>query len=360
MISLPGNRLNHFLNMQLGAVCVVVICLGPTSQHAYGGYSSTILNDNPVAYWRLGEAANTVPASDEITPEVFGSYTSGVTVGHPGTFAVDDGNTAVGFDNSSNVQFPDDDKLDFGTGDFSIEVWAKTPDTNQPDRIIAKDDGAGWQIRIESRDDREDTNKALFFIRGSGGEETSIISTSDVNDDQWHHIVAVRESSMLSLYVDGVPEVTGVESLHNADSANDLFIGTFNGAAGNAAFEGLIDEVALYNHALSEASIAMHLSPGEPLTPGDVTGEGDVNLADFEVIRQNFLLSVTMRNEGDLIRDGIVNFADFREWKNNRDAGVLIPSLTLPEPGGLFLWVVGLGALSLCGRRSQRGQKVDS
>jgi hypothetical protein len=262
---------NHSFNMcRIGNVqrrrfatgVAVILCWLGLAIEADATYVSTVTGDNPVAYWRLGEAANTDPAADEIAPTVDGSYTSGISVGLQGIPGAAP-NTSVGFDNSSNVRFPDNDKFDFGTGDFSIEAWAKTPDTDQPDRIIAKDDGAGWQIRIESRDGRADTNKGLFFIRG-GGAETSVVSTSDVNDDQWHHLVTVRESGELTLYVDGVPEVTGVAFANSADSANDLFIGTFNNASGNAAFAGLIDETALYTHALSPTQVAAHYAAGIP------------------------------------------------------------------------------------------------
>lgn len=48
-----------------------------------------------------------------------------------------------------------------------------------------------------------------------------------------------------------------------------------------------------------------------PACPGDVTGDGITNIADFNVLAGNFGLSVTPDTGGDLNGDGLVNIADF-------------------------------------------------
>ncbi len=80
-----------------------------------------------------------------------------------------------------------------------------------------------------------------------------------------------------------------------------------------------------------------------PLTPGDVDGDGDVDLDDFDIIAGNFYTAATQRSDGDLNADGIVNFADFREWKNNYpDAATGTLATLVPEPAS---WVL----LCICG-----------
>jgi hypothetical protein len=49
--------------------------------------------------------------------------------------------------------------------------------------------------------------------------------------------------------------------------------------------------------------------------PGDVDGNGTVNLSDFSIMRTNFGLSGKTRAEGDLSGDGTVNLTDFFELK---------------------------------------------
>jgi hypothetical protein len=52
--------------------------------------------------------------------------------------------------------------------------------------------------------------------------------------------------------------------------------------------------------------------------PGDVSGEGDTNLADFTALANNFgATNCAKRSDGDLTADGAVNLADFTELANN-------------------------------------------
>jgi len=82
-----------------------------------------------------------------------------------------------------------------------------------------------------------------------------------------------------------------------------------------------------------------------PFIPGDVTGDRAVDLDDFGVIRTNFYTSVTNREEGDLNGDGMVDFADFRQWKVNRQDGIPVPSLSVPEPSWLQLVILGAAGI---------------
>jgi hypothetical protein len=89
---------------------------------------------------------------------------------------------------------------------------------------------------------------------------------------------------------------------------------------------------------------------------GDVDGDGDVDMTDFNAIRDNFQMSVTNRNRGDLDEDGFVDFTDFRQWKNNfpfPPAGSAA-SAAVPEPTVWMLsWMALAGVVALW-RRQRR------
>lgn len=64
---------------------------------------------------------------------------------------------------------------------------------------------------------------------------------------------------------------------------------------------------------------------------GDVDNDGDIDLIDKNILRDNLFETGLPRSQGDLNEDGIVDFDDFREWKN-----FYVPTATtvevIPEP----------------------------
>src|SRR3954469_135922 len=91
---------------------------------------------------------------------------------------------------------------------------------------------------------------------GVGNPDTTIQSTSNVNDGAWHHVVATRNatSGAMVLYVDGAQQAsaTGPTGTRNAPAI--LRVGGLQTSLN--FFAGQIDEVRLFNAALSAAQVA--------------------------------------------------------------------------------------------------------
>ena len=104
-------------------------------------------------------------------------------------------------------------------------------------------------------------------------------------------------------------------------------------------------------------NIRLDVSPS--LLAGDVDDDGDVDLDDFNAIRDHFRTSVAARNLGDLTEDGRVGFDDFREWKNNYPfplTGLNLAFLQgVPEPASWTL--CGLALSVACGYRRFAGRR---
>lgn len=77
---------------------------------------------------------------------------------------------------------------------------------------------------------------------------------------------------------------------------------------------------------------------------GDVNGDGDVDVTDYIIIRDNLGRSVTMRESGDLNGDMRVDLDDFQVWLENAPASDIsaLQSERVPEPTSMFLvgWLV--------------------
>jgi len=79
-----------------------------------------------------------------------------------------------------------------------------------------------------------------------------LVSQSTITDGNWHRIGFVWDGSYRHLYVDGAEVASDVTPLSNLeDSSNGLNIGTGKDMAPGSYFSGLIDDVRVYNRAVS-------------------------------------------------------------------------------------------------------------
>jgi hypothetical protein len=75
---------------------------------------------------------------------------------------------------------------------------------------------------------------------------------------RWHHVVLVREGAKVRVFLDGnsVPELEGTVEGTLAAAAAAVFVGGRSDNSSN--FEGRLDEVAVFDRALSPVEIATH------------------------------------------------------------------------------------------------------
>jgi hypothetical protein len=97
----------------------------------------------------------------------------------------------------------------------------------------------------------------LFFMsdrRGRYGDFDAWVIT----DDQWHHVGFVCDGSYRFLYVDGieVAKDTSIQTQPLMSSNGGLYIGSGKNLDGGTFFFGLIDDVRIYDMALSSEEIA--------------------------------------------------------------------------------------------------------
>ncbi|MBI1977478.1 MAG: hypothetical protein HYS55_01855, partial [Candidatus Omnitrophica bacterium] len=161
-----------------------------------------------------------------------------------------------GFDDY--VRVPNSASLQFGTGSFTIVLWMK-PDTVATPRqaIVDKADGTNGFRFITSNEDGD----RLKFIRGvyfaDGVQSNDGVLTAGL----WQHVVAVVDTSLtpqVSFYVNGVYAGGGNLPANGriATTTTDLFIGRKGyDVSGVYYFDGNMDDVRIYNRALSQTEV---------------------------------------------------------------------------------------------------------
>jgi len=146
------------------------------------------------------------------------------------------------------IEVVDNHDLDLGTGNFAVSGWFKTSQVhNDPDGtcIIDKSPqyGSPWTLRLEA------DGRLKFHY------DNSIYSNKPVNDDLWHHFVVLRSISTIMLVLDG--ELQGFES-STSSGVNSILLsfGCVHDAERlRGFFSGVIDDVKIYNRALTEEEI---------------------------------------------------------------------------------------------------------
>ncbi len=141
--------------------------------------------------------------------------------------------------------------LDLLAGDFTLAAWVKTSNlTNR--NWFAKSTGNEHMYGIG----QDPSGHAGFGLHG-GGAGPAAWSTTVVFDGEWHHVAAVLRGTTEEIWVDGVLEATAVISKNFVDS------GAFAvGRLGQCCewFNGLMDEVKIWNRGLSAGEIGLEAS----------------------------------------------------------------------------------------------------
>jgi hypothetical protein len=216
-----------------------------------GTYASVCLADRPVGYWRLGELSGT-SALDSSPNTVTGTYTGGFTLGAAGTLT-NDNNPAVIFNGVNGyVQIPYYAALGFTT--FTLKARIKTTAATTQ-AIIDRDNATGHVFVLRTLPNGE---LQLVLVFASAPTTYVVFSSGvKVNDGVSHEVGATYDGAIIRLYVDGqiMKEFAETRTL-NTSTAMGLGIG--RSQIDNQYFSGTIDEVAIYNYALSPAQMRTH------------------------------------------------------------------------------------------------------
>ena len=238
----------------------------------------TSLNNNLISYWRMGKYVNNGLQNtfkdflgiNNGQSDINVTASNGIS-GYGVTF---NGNT---ISNNESIKVLDDSTFYFNNSQsFSIEVWVKTSSTNGA--FLGKYRAAsqmGYYLGVNSN------GKAIFYVKDndtySGGTKThsavsaSVVSSSIINDNNWHHVVGVFDRSSapnttLRLYVDGSQVNTALGTYYGDFFSYDpLTMGSY---ANINFFNGSLDEVAIYNGVLPLSDIQAHYTRGNTYAEG--------------------------------------------------------------------------------------------
>lgn len=167
-------------------------------------------------------------------------------------FAQEGSGNALSFNGSTDyVLIGDQPELESMT-QLTVAAWIKGTNMTSDNVVVAKWYTAtvSWILRIGSCN----SGKAEFDT--NTGSSVGSCGTTSVDDGNWHFIVGTYDGTNQRLYVDGVLEDTDAQTGTISNSEEEVCIGAAcNGATQGSLFNGEIDDVRIWNRALSQAEI---------------------------------------------------------------------------------------------------------
>jgi YD repeat-containing protein len=231
------------------------------SRGGVSNYGDEVL-DTPglIDYWRLGEASGTTFADSKGANPA--TAVGGVTLGVPGGVPGDP-NTAARFDGSNDAGSVNLNLA--ATSKVTIEFWLNWTTYSNDDRLAMEftpnyNDNAGG-ILIDPNAFQQGGSFAVGI--GTGAARNTAFFTRP-SAGAWHHYAFVFDTTapaaqQITPYVDGLPvSYTKLDSGTGAGNFANSTLYMMSRAATSLFGQGDLDEVAVYNRALSAATIDEH------------------------------------------------------------------------------------------------------
>ncbi len=248
-------------------ICVGLIILTMLMGCVYPVYGQ---DEGLVAHWKLDETSG-----NQVGDSV-GGY-NGWLFGHPDdsqwTEGIIDG--ALEFDGFDDFVWMENYKGISGGHSRTVAAWVKTADSGNIISWGRQETPKAWSLMVSFL---TSGNRGALSLAVMGG---IIIGETDLRDNKWHHVAAVLEDdgapdvTEVKLYVDGRLEDFSFSAAGAIDTSDDVNVqlGAWTVAIGaNKYFKGLMDDVRIYDRALSVDEIqALQIKydggTGEPNDP---------------------------------------------------------------------------------------------
>lgn len=200
----------------------------------------------PIAEYRFDECS--WDGSNNEVIDSSGNILNGASKSGAYSYAAGKFYRAGSFDGvNDRIEVNNDDKLKI-TRDMTLATWVYADSIASDQSLIYKDHEKEFELYLRS-------DNQLVLRHGDGSDIESITLASPVvSENTWTHIAVVRDSASNAVkwFINGQLESTQTYSMNVGNSVSKLRIGRRNSGE---AFDGVMDEVKLFNQVLSDSDI---------------------------------------------------------------------------------------------------------
>lgn len=230
-------------------------------------YVREVVKAKPIAYWRFEETAGGV-AKNEIGSTFEGHLRGSVNLSGPaGNHAIE-----LGLSETPGSMLVADSWDEVLAKDYSIELWMKPSHHHLGSMIgfvgefdpVLRQNTHGLLLEIAgpvTRYGRSRVNRVRFLHRSPLSAvrtiDTNCISQQTYSARKWQHLVALRKDNTLQLFLNGA-HVGKTEFMEPTPDGLQLVIGQLYTDSLDRFFVGQLDEIAIYDRALTAREVASH------------------------------------------------------------------------------------------------------
>src|ERR1022692_935665 len=237
------------------AVAMMGLYVAPSLARADAAadYRAAVVADHPVSYWRLNDAPGSSVAVDQegLNP----GQITGATLGEPGPFA---GSGSMRFEGNGDVNLDTDPSLR-PPNNWTVEAWFKASASDTANCVNTYHGNGCALYAVHAFGlhlDLDPQGHIYGAFDSTSTQGYSVESPGTYGNDTWHHIVLVRETAQLRLYIDGSEvAATAVAEPTTYYCCEDIATIANDDACRCAPFTGWESEVAFYNYPLTAAQV---------------------------------------------------------------------------------------------------------
>lgn len=219
-----------------------------------------------IGWWKMNDGSGTTAVDSS------GSGANGTITG--GTWGSGKRSGALVFDGNDKVACGTGASLD-GTTPFSVSAWVKIPATHAAVAVVIQQRGPSdastngyngqYQLRVNA------DGKPSFWVYGNSANQFDFAASTSIHDNQWHHLLAVRDGAEGRLYIDGALAGSATGTIRSLVSNISVNLGC-DSRDNNRFLSGSLDEVRIYNRALSGDEIQSLLNRAPAFIADPVIG----------------------------------------------------------------------------------------
>lgn len=280
-------------------------------------FSNLTLDNGLVGYWKFDEGTGTTIAKDSSRSGNNGTLTNGpvwststpsrMQFYDPKSLSFNGTYRYVKVANASAGPL-----FDIGTRNFTVSIWATNTSAPAYRMMLSNWSAFGMHVSLLS------SGKFGGYV----GDGTELTSTYTIpTDGSWHHYVLTRTAGSIAWFVDGSVAGTSGSHPNSVGAAVETHIGTRGdsevGGGQTQNWQGNVDDIRIYNRALSASEIKALYNGGKSTGSGTYTlgsaltvaGALNIDAGTLDVSGSNYGVNVggNLNIEGDLTpRSGTV------------------------------------------------------